>query len=79
VSNLVAKVALYGKTFPGDVRGVLLIVLAESHGPTGPKAVAQFEESRQVQPSRFKDIRVHTIEEHEIDAIPCPQLMAILS
>lgn len=79
VSNLVAKVALYGKTFPGDVRGVLLIVLAKSHGPTGPRAVAQFEELRQFQPSRFKQIRVHTIEEHQIDAIPCPQLMVIFS
>jgi hypothetical protein len=79
VSNLVAKVALYGKTFPGDVRGVLLIVLAETHGPSGPNAVAQFEELRQAQPSRVKDIRVHTIEEHRIDAVSCTQLMAILA
>jgi hypothetical protein len=75
----VAKIALYRKTFSGDVRGVLLIVLAESSGSNSLKAVAQFEQLRQVQAYRFKNIQVHTIDEHQIETISCAQLMAVLS
>lgn len=78
-SNLLAKTALYRETFSGDVRGVLLIVLAESSGSISQRAVAQFEELRQAQPSRFSTIRVRTIEERKIDKISCAQLTTMLS